>query len=70
MKKLTSTESLITINHFKNLLASEGIPTEVRNTLMSVEQSVAPFEVTFDAVDCASFMPVQVLEETAFLTRL
>jgi len=31
MKKLTSAESLITINHYKNLLASEGIPTEVRN---------------------------------------
>ncbi len=40
------------------------------DTLAIVEQSVDPFEVTFDAVDCASFMPVQVLKETAFLTWL
>ena len=31
MKKLTSAESIITINHYKNLLESEGIPTNVRN---------------------------------------
>ncbi len=31
MKKLTSAETLVTINHYKNLLASEGIPTQVRN---------------------------------------
>jgi len=36
------------------------------DTLAIVEQSVDLFEVTFDAVDCASFMPVQVLKETAF----
>ena len=33
MKKLTSAESIITINHYKNLLQSEGIPTRVRNDL-------------------------------------
>lgn len=31
MKKLTSAESLVTIAHYKNLLASEGIPSEIRN---------------------------------------
>lgn len=31
MKKLTSAETLLTINHYKNFLASEGIPTQVRN---------------------------------------
>jgi len=34
--------------------------------LAIVKQSVEPFEVTFDAVDCASFMPVQVLKEATF----
>lgn len=31
MKKLTSSDSLITINHFKNVLESEGIRCQVRN---------------------------------------
>ena len=31
MKKLTSSESLVTVNHFKNLLESEGIPCQIRN---------------------------------------
>lgn len=31
MKKLTSAASLITINHYKNLLAAEGIAAEIRN---------------------------------------
>ena len=31
MIKLTSSESLIIINHYKNLLAAEGIRTEIRN---------------------------------------
>ncbi len=31
MKKLTTTPSLITINHFKNVLESEGIPCQIRN---------------------------------------
>jgi 2'-5' RNA ligase len=30
------------------------------------ESPIDPFEVTFDAVDCASFMPVEVLRETVF----
>ena len=31
MKKLTSSESLVTINHYKNVLESEGIPCQIRN---------------------------------------
>lgn len=31
MKKLTSSPSIITISHFKNVLESEGIPCQVRN---------------------------------------
>jgi hypothetical protein len=34
MKKLTSSESLITINHFKNVLESEGIPCQLRNEFL------------------------------------
>lgn len=31
MKKLTSADSLVTINHYRNLLQSEGIACEIRN---------------------------------------
>ncbi len=31
MKKLTSADSLVTINHYKNILESEGIGCEIRN---------------------------------------
>ena len=31
MKKLTTSESLVTINHFKNVLESEGIPCRIKN---------------------------------------
>lgn len=31
MKKLTSAETIVTITHYKNLLAAEGIRTEIRN---------------------------------------
>jgi hypothetical protein len=34
MKKLTSSESLVTINHYKNLLESEGIPCQIRNEFL------------------------------------
>ena len=33
------------------------------DALAIVEQSIDPVEVAFDAVDCASFMPVRVLRE-------
>jgi hypothetical protein len=31
MKKLTSAETIVTITHYQNLLAAEGIRTEIRN---------------------------------------
>lgn len=34
--------------------------------LSIVEQGIDPIEVTFDAADCASFMPVEILKETTF----
>jgi hypothetical protein len=34
MKKLTSSESLVTVNHFKNVLESEGIPCQIRNEFL------------------------------------
>ncbi|MDJ0793575.1 MAG: DUF2007 domain-containing protein [Woeseiaceae bacterium] len=47
MKKLTSAESLITINHYKNLLASEGIHTEVRNQHLGSIMGEVPFFETW-----------------------
>ena len=47
MKKLTSAESVITINHFRNLLASEGIPTEVRNEHLGSIMGEVPFFETW-----------------------
>lgn len=34
MKKLTSSHSLVTINHYKNVLESEGIPCKVKNEIL------------------------------------
>ena len=31
--------------------------------LTIADQSIEPVEVTFDVVDCASFMPVKILRE-------
>lgn len=31
MKKVTTSESLVTINHFKNVLESEDIPCRIKN---------------------------------------
>ena len=47
MKKLTSAESLITINHYRNLLAAEGIPTEVRNQHLGSVMGEIPFFETW-----------------------
>ena len=47
MKKLTSAESLITINHYKNLLAAEGIATEVRNQHLGSVMGEIPFFETW-----------------------
>ena len=43
MKKLTSSESLITINHFKNLLESEGIPSRIKNEHLGSIVGEMPF---------------------------
>ena len=34
MKKLISVESLVMINHYKNVLDAEGIPSEIRNAIL------------------------------------
>jgi hypothetical protein len=47
MKKLTSAESLITINHFKNLLAAEGIETQIRNQHLGSIMGEVPFFETW-----------------------
>lgn len=43
MKKLTTSESLVTINHFKNLLASEGIPSRIKNEHLGSIVGEMPF---------------------------
>jgi hypothetical protein len=43
MKKLTSADSLITINHYKNLLESEGIPAVIRNEHLGGVLGEMPF---------------------------
>jgi hypothetical protein len=44
MKKVTSADSLVTINHFKNLLISEGIPAFVRNEHLGGIVGEMPFQ--------------------------
>ncbi len=34
MKKLTTSPSIVTINHFKNVLESEGIASQIRNEFL------------------------------------
>jgi hypothetical protein len=43
MKKLNSSESLITINHWKNILQSEGIVCEIRNEHLGSIMGEMPF---------------------------
>ena len=47
MKKLTSAESLITINHYKNLLQAEGIRCEIRNEHLGSIVGEMPFVETW-----------------------
>jgi len=44
MKKLKSSESLITINHYKNLLESEGISAFLRNEHLGSIVGEMPFQ--------------------------
>jgi len=43
VKKLTSSESLITINHFKNVLESEGIACRIKNEHLGSIVGEIPF---------------------------
>ncbi len=44
MKKVTSSASLVTINHYKNLLKSEGIDAFLRNEHLGSIVGEMPFE--------------------------
>lgn len=43
MKKVNSSESLVTINHWKNILQSEGIVCEIRNEHLGSIMGEMPF---------------------------
>lgn len=47
MKKLTTADSLILINHYKNILDSEGIAAEVRNQNLSSILGEMPYAETW-----------------------
>lgn len=44
MKKLTSDASVITINHYRNILESEGIPSFTRNEHLGSIMGEVPFQ--------------------------
>ena len=44
MKKVTTADSLITINHYKNILISEGIPAFLRNEHLGGIIGEMPFQ--------------------------
>jgi len=44
LKKVTAIDSLITINHYKNLLESEGIPAFIRNEHLASIVGEMPFQ--------------------------
>ncbi|MDG2375345.1 MAG: DUF2007 domain-containing protein [Woeseiaceae bacterium] len=44
MKKLTSADSLVTINHYKNLLVAEGIPAFLKNEHFGSIMGEVPFQ--------------------------
>jgi hypothetical protein len=44
MKKVTSSQSLVTISHYRNLLASEGIASVIRNEHLGSIAGEMPFE--------------------------
>lgn len=47
MKKLTSADSLVTINHYRNLLQSEGIACRIRNEYLGSIAGEMPFVETW-----------------------
>lgn len=44
MKKVTSCDSLVTINHFRNLLQAEGIPAVIRNEFLGGIVGEMPYQ--------------------------
>jgi len=44
LKKVTAVDSLITINHYKNILTSEGIPAFLRNEHLGSIVGEMPFQ--------------------------
>jgi hypothetical protein len=44
MKKLTTADSLIMISHYRNILASEGIPSFIRNEYLGSIIGEMPFQ--------------------------
>jgi hypothetical protein len=44
VKKVTSADSLVTINHYKNLLESEGIAAFIRNEYFGSIMGEIPFQ--------------------------
>jgi hypothetical protein len=44
MKKVTSVDSLVTINHYKNLLIAEGIEAFIRNEHLGSIMGEMPFQ--------------------------
>lgn len=47
MRKLTTADSLILINHYQNVLASEGIATQIKNQHLSSILGEMPFAETW-----------------------
>jgi Putative prokaryotic signal transducing protein len=47
MKKLTSSDSLITIRHYRNILDSEGIACEIRNEFLGSIAGEIPYVETW-----------------------
>ena len=47
MKKVTSLPSIVTINHYKNLLESEGIPALIKNEHLGSVIGEIPFPETW-----------------------
>ncbi len=44
MKKVTSSDSLVTISHYRNILTSEGIPCFLRNEYLGAIVGEIPFQ--------------------------
>ncbi len=47
MKKLTSAPTIVTIHHYRNLLAAEGIPSVIRNDHLVSILGEMPFTETW-----------------------